>query len=356
MEIERLARGDSIDQGIVTRTFQYSHTRIITPYKVYEPGNDFDLEYFEFSLFMSRREYKTINRRMQSGRLASIKEGKYVGNIAPYGYDRIRLSDRKGFTLFPNHEAPAVRLIFSLYGEKALSIPEIVLELNNSQTYHPRKASVFTYSSIHDILDNPVYIGKLRWNYRRTAPKLKDGVLTSHRPRQSDYLLVQGLHPALISEDLFFTVQNTTPSGFGAEELAHMEMICAIVHQLTRNLTPEEIERSGFANYYVDHTLALWPQAASGMPWTATVFQSKGDPITDLHENLAAEQKARTTYDNILRLVDDPDIIAPIRFLREREIVHYQRFGESLRIVTDHLDSKNFYAFNPSFDNPSCRS
>ena len=117
-------------------------------------------------------------------------------------------------------------------------------------------------------------------------------------------------------------------------------MICAIVHQLTRNLTPEEIERSGFGTYYVDHTLALWPQAASGMPWTATVFQSKGDPITDLHEDLAAEQKARTTYDNILRLISDPDIIAPIRFLREREIVHYQRFGESLRIVTDRLDSK----------------
>lgn len=133
-------------------------------------------------------------------------------------------------------------------------------------------------------------------------------------------------------------------------------MICAIVHQLTRNLTPEEIERSGFGTYYVDHTLALWPQAASGMPWTATVFQSKGDPITDLHEDLAAEQKARTTYDNILRLISDPDIIAPIRFLREREIVHYQRFGESLRIVTDRLDSKNFYAFNPEFDNPACRS
>lgn len=108
-------------------------------------------------------------------------------------------------------------------------------------------------------------------------------------------------------------------------------MICAIVHQLTRNLTPEEIERSGFGTYYVDHTLALWPQAASGMPWTATVFQSKGDPITDLHEDLAAEQKARTTYDNILRLISDPDIIAPIRFLREREIVHYQRFGEAKR-------------------------
>lgn len=142
----------------------------------------------------------------------------------------------------------------------------------------------------------------------------------------------------------------------GTEELAHMEMICAIVHQLTRNLTPEEIERSGFGTYYVDHTLALWPQAAGGTPFSATVFQSKGDPITDLHENLAAEQKARTTYDNILRLINDPDIIAPIRFLREREIVHYQRFGESLRLVTDRLDSNNFYAINPAFDNPACRS
>ena len=136
----------------------------------------------------------------------------------------------------------------------------------------------------------------------------------------------------------------------GTEELAHMEMICAIVYQLTKNLSPEEIERSGFAPYYVDHTLALWPQAASGAPWTATYFQSKGDPITDLHEDLAAEQKARTTYDNILRLIKDPEICDPIRFLREREIVHYQRFGESLRIVQEHLDSKNFYAFNPDFD------
>lgn len=116
-----------------------------------------------------------------------------------------------------------------------------------------------------------------------------------------------------------------------AKELAHMEMVCAIVYQLTKDLSPEEIERSGFAPYYVDHTLALWPQAASGAPWTATYFQSKGDPITDLHEDLAAEQKARTTYDNILRLVKDPEVCDPIRFLRQREIVHYQRFGEAKR-------------------------
>lgn len=138
------------------------------------------------------------------------------------------------------------------------------------------------------------------------------------------------------------------------EEFAHMEIVCAIVHQLTRNLTPEQLEKSGFDKYYVDHTLALWPQAASGTPWSATTFQSKGDPITDLHEDMAAEQKARTTYDNILRLIKDPEVCDPIRFLREREIVHYQRFGESLRIVQDKLDSKNFYAFNPEFDHKSC--
>ena len=120
----------------------------------------------------------------------------------------------------------------------------------------------------------------------------------------------------------------------GTEELAHMEMICAIVYQLTKDLSVEELKASGFDKYYVDHTLALWPQAASGAPWTATYFQSKGDPITDLHEDMAAEQKARTTYDNILRLVKDPEVCDPIRFLREREIVHYQRFGEAKSTYT----------------------
>ena len=136
----------------------------------------------------------------------------------------------------------------------------------------------------------------------------------------------------------------------GTEELAHMEMVCAIVHQLTRNLTIEQIKEQGFGDYYVDHTVGVYPVAASGTPFRAEYFQSKGDPITDLHENMAAEQKARTTYDNIIRLVDDPDILEPIRFLRQREIVHYQRFGEALRHVQDQLHSRNFYACNPAFD------
>jgi len=136
----------------------------------------------------------------------------------------------------------------------------------------------------------------------------------------------------------------------GTEEMAHEEIISAIVHQLTRNLTAEQIEGTPFANYYVDHTLGIYPASATGEPWTAAYVQSKGDPITDLHEDLAAEQKARTTYDNILRLVKDPEVCDPIRFLREREIVHYQRFGEALRSVQDRLDSRNFYMINPAFE------
>ena len=136
----------------------------------------------------------------------------------------------------------------------------------------------------------------------------------------------------------------------GTEELAHMEIISAILYQLTRNLSIDEIKKSGFDTYFVDHTTGIYPQAASGMPFSAATLQSTGDPITDLSENLAAEQKARTTYDNILRLADDPDVRDPIRFLREREVVHFQRFGEALRDITDRLDCKNYYAFNPSFD------
>lgn len=136
----------------------------------------------------------------------------------------------------------------------------------------------------------------------------------------------------------------------GTEELAHLEIVASIVRQLTKGLSAKQLEEAGFAPYYIDHTAAIWPQAAGGIPFNACEFQSKGDPITDLTEDLAAEQKARTTYDNILRLVKDPEVCDPIRFLREREIVHFQRFGEGLRMIQEDLDSKNFYAFNPDFD------
>ncbi len=196
------------------------------------------------------------------------------------------------------------------------------------------------------------------WNYEK---RLQYPVnISTPNPKLAQVILSQfgGPDGELAASMRYLSQRYTMPyrnvagllTDIGTEELAHLEIICAIVHQLTRNLTPEEVVASGFDKYYVDHTLALWPQAAGGIPFNACEFQSKGDPITDLMEDMAAEQKARTTYDNILRLVKDPDVCDPIRFLREREIVHFQRFGEGLNVVKEHLDSKNFYAFNPEFD------
>lgn len=155
-----------------------------------------------------------------------------------------------------------------------------------------------------------------------------------------------------------FTMPNRVAQGVltdvGTEELAHLEIVSTIIYQLTRNLSMEEIEASGFGPYYIDHGVGIWAQAAGGVPQNACEFQSKGDPITDLFEDLAAEQKARSTYDNILRVVKNmPEVADPIRFLRAREVVHFQRFGEALRIMQDELNSKNFYAFNPAFDAPA---
>ncbi len=139
------------------------------------------------------------------------------------------------------------------------------------------------------------------------------------------------------------------------EELNHLEMVSVMVHQLTRNLSMEQIKGTPFEAYYVDHTAGIWPQAAGGIPFNACEFQSKGDAITDMFEDMAAEQKARTTYDNLIRLTNDPDVLEPLKFLRAREIVHFQRFGEGLSIIQNQLDNKNFYMYNPEFDKKGCQ-
>ena len=136
----------------------------------------------------------------------------------------------------------------------------------------------------------------------------------------------------------------------GVEELGHLEMVGTIIHQLTRNMSVEDVKAAGFSDYFVDHTAGVYAQAAGGWPYNAAAFAVKGDVIADLAEDMGAEQKARVTYDNILRMCDDPDVIDVIRFLREREVVHFQRFGEAMRLATDRMDQRNVYAVNPAFD------
>ncbi len=195
-----------------------------------------------------------------------------------------------------------------------------------------------------------IYEKKLQYpvNIKNPNPKLA-GVIISQ---------LGGPDGELAASTRYLTQRYAMPVGsvvglltdIGTEELAHVEMVSAILYQLTRNLTPEEIKAAGFDKYFVDHTLGIYPASATGEPFTAAYLQSKGDPVTDLNEDLAAEQKARTTYDNILRLSDDPDVNDVIKFLRQREVVHYQRFGEALRKTQETLDQKNYYAFNPAYD------
>ena len=208
MEVERLARGDTQDQGVVAKAFKYSHTKIVTPTKTYDPDNEYDEEYFEFGLFMSRREYKTITRRMQRGRVTSVQEGKFVGNTPPFGYRRKKLENSKGFTLeIDLDEAQVVEQIFRLFAYEENTINGVVRRLNDLGI-KPRLASYWTSSSIKDILSNPVYIGKIRWNARKQVITTKSGKKIKHRPRNASPIIVQGLHPAIIEQEMWDLVQN----------------------------------------------------------------------------------------------------------------------------------------------------
>lgn len=214
MEVERLARGDTSDQGIVAQTFKYSSTKIITPSKIYDPDNEFDEEYFEFGLFMSRREFKTINRRLQNGRLTSVSEGKYVGNIPPYGYRKVKLPKEKGYSLeiIPD-EADVVKMIFDLYvngeinemGERNELGPSLIAKKLNYLNIPAIKGGRWSPSTINHLIRNPVYMGKIKWGSRPTKKKRVDGKLVKSRPRLSmgKYILVDGRHHAIINEELW---------------------------------------------------------------------------------------------------------------------------------------------------------
>lgn len=199
MDIDRLARGDTIDQGIIARAFRMSGTKIITPKKEYDPNSEFDEEYFEFELFMARREFKIIGRRIQRGRIESAKEGRFIGSIAPYGYNKVKIKNDKGYTLEPNpEESKVVQLIFELYlqGDGKMVIARKLDALGVKS----RSGNKWSSATVVNILKNPVYIGKVRWGYRKYTKKLSNGSVTKHREKNDDCVYVDGLHPPIISE------------------------------------------------------------------------------------------------------------------------------------------------------------
>ena len=235
MEIERLARGDTIDQGTVQRAFQYSNTYIITPQKTYDPSNEFDEEYFEFGLFMSRREYKTIKRRMQAGRYSAAREGKWPFNTAPYGYRRIKLQNEKGWTLEPDdREAPIVRLIYSLFTGPDRSGVSMIRKRLNQQGIKPRKGSAWTDSTVRDILSNPVYDGKVAIGRRKVVPAIENGLPTKTRPRSDTYDVYDGRHKAIIDHRIYQEAQSylglgspKPPDSYGVKSPLAGLVVCA---------------------------------------------------------------------------------------------------------------------------------
>lgn len=218
IEVERLARGDTMEQGLVAQVFKLSDTKIITPAKTYDPNNEFDEEYFEFGLFMSRREYKTINRRLQRGRAAAAREGKYIASIAPYGYEKVKIQDDKGNTLkIVPEQAQVIRNIFDWYvngfnGEK-IGLGGIAKKLNELGI-KPCRHEYWTKETLRDIIINPVYAGKIRWGYRKVKKTTTDGKVTKSRPVSFDEncILADGLHEAIISQETFNNAQKILKS------------------------------------------------------------------------------------------------------------------------------------------------
>lgn len=268
MEVERLARGDTMDQGLVAQTFKYSDTLIITPLKTYNPNNESDEEYFEFGLFMSRREYNTTKRRLIRGREASAREGKFVGSIAPYGYERQKLPHDKGYTLrIVPEKAEVVKLIFDLYvngeddgnGNKRRLGMDLIAKRLNQMGIPPHRNDYWQKATIVDMLDNPVYAGYIRWGYRKTSKKIEGGKLTKSRPLptgQEDYILVKGLHEPIIEPKVFELAQELAktrpimPVGYKKEVKSPLASIM-ICRQCGRKMSFRASTTPGKPNYLV---------------------------------------------------------------------------------------------------------
>lgn len=353
VEVERLARGDTIDQGIVAQAFKLSNTKIVTPAKIYDPNNEFDEEYFEFGLFMSRREYKTINRRLQRGRVSSIMEGKYTGNIPPYGYRRVKLTNEKGWTLEPDpNEAEIVRTVFDLY---TVGIPnadgtttrigsgKIAKHLNDLHI-PTRKGDMWTCNTVISILQNPVYIGKLRWNRRPQVKSMAGGEVQVSRPKKTDHILSQGRHEPLVSQDTWDAAQNLHhPTQVNTRKhlqnpLAGLAVCGVCGHTMTRRPYTNRqasliCQYPGCTNVSADLPLVLVRVRTALQEWLeryrleiSEMPKSKAPSIEAIEKGIARQRKELGTLDRQMNKAHD---------LLEQEVYSIEVFLERTQSLSE---------------------
>lgn len=258
VDVDRLARGDTADQSRISKAFAFSSTKIITPNKIYDPNNDADEEYFEFGLFMSRREYKIINKRLNRGRLASVNEGKFVGSVCPYGYTKEKLKNQKGYKLIKDkNESKIVEIIFELACNDIKS-SNIANHLNKIGS-KPRKSEVWVSSSIRSILENPVYYGMIKWNYRKTEKKMVNGIVCKSRPKHDEYILVKGLHEPIISKEIYDLANKNSKNKMGKSVKKDLTIQNPLAGLVSCGICGRNMQRRNYRSGHIDGLICPLP-------------------------------------------------------------------------------------------------
>lgn len=360
VEVERLARGDTMDQGLVAQTFKYSNTKIITPAKTYDPSNEFDEEYFEFGLFMSRREYKTINRRLQRGRIAAINEGKYIAGTAPFGYEKIRCKDGKGYTLKIDPEkARTVKYIYELYTKgdlqddnsyKPLGMYLIAKKLD-SMGIKPQRKDSWSTATIKDILTNPTYTGKVRWQWRKCVKDMKNGLISVSRPKDKDCIITEGLHQPIIDEIIFEKAQKILSTRSNPPVADNMKLKNPLIGLVKCGLCGKTMTRV-YSNTKAGYYMLKCPNRSCGNI-SAPIYRIEDkilDGLSDWLENYRLDLKAEpcvpdyTIHENAIAQIEKEILLCKKQLentydLLEREIYDTDTFLQRNQGLTDKINS-----------------